>query len=61
MVIVDDTTAKMNNVILNVQINQNNKVKIKEIVYEGNQLLSEMKLTRLMKHTNKKDYKYQYE
>jgi len=55
IVMTDDTASKTNNVILNIYIDKKEKVKIKEIVYEGNNVFSERKLNRLMKKTSKKD------
>jgi len=49
-----DTTAS-NSVILIIDVVKNNKVKIKEISFEGNSSLSEGKLKRLMKNTKQKN------
>ena len=58
IVMTDDTASKANNVILNLYIDKKEKVKIKEIIFEGNNVFSERKLNRLMKETNKKDINF---
>lgn len=44
--------SKENQVILNVKVNRNNKVKVHKIYIEGNQVLSDRKIKRTMKKTN---------
>ena len=58
IVMTDDTISKANNVILNLYIDKKEKIKIKEIIFEGNSVFSEKKLNRLMKETNKKDINF---
>ncbi|MDT8308375.1 MAG: outer membrane protein assembly factor BamA [Bacteroidales bacterium] len=48
-------TLKPNYVILTIHVNKNNKVKIGEIVIEGNEKLSDNKIKRLLKETKKKN------
>ncbi|HEX8549210.1 MAG TPA: outer membrane protein assembly factor BamA [Cytophagaceae bacterium] len=45
-----------NNVILNVKIDKNERVKISNIAFEGNSDISEKKLKRKMKKTKEKDW-----
>ena len=49
-----EDTSFVNNVILQINVHKNEKVKINEIVFEGNTLLSEGKLRRSMKGTKRK-------
>lgn len=44
--------SKENQVILNVKVNRNNKVKVHKIYIEGNNVLSDRKIKRTMKKTN---------
>jgi len=44
-----------NNVILNVHIDKNERVKISDIVFEGNETFPDKKLRRVMKNTKKKN------
>ncbi|MFO7829007.1 MAG: POTRA domain-containing protein [Bacteroidales bacterium] len=50
---VDDTVAKRNNVKLKVHIDRGDKVKIKDINFEGNTVFTDGKLRRTMKETKK--------
>lgn len=47
--------SKENQVILDVIIDRNNKVKVHKIYIEGNQVLSDRKIKRTMKNTNEKN------
>lgn len=44
--------SKENQVILNVKVNKNNKIKVHKIYIEGNEVLSDGKIKRTMKKTN---------
>lgn len=46
--------SKENQVILNVIVDRNNKVKVHKIYIEGNEVLSDRKIKRTMKKTNEK-------
>jgi outer membrane protein insertion porin family len=52
---VDDTTA-LNRVKLLVDVDKNEKVKIKDIVFKGNTVFSDGQLRRAMEHTHKKNW-----
>ncbi|GAB4277249.1 MAG: POTRA domain-containing protein [Marinilabiliales bacterium] len=52
--VIEDDTTLLNNVILKININKNNRIKINDIVFEGNHNLSEGKLRRAMKETKVK-------
>ena len=47
--------SKENQVILNVRVNRNNKVKVHKIYIDGNEVLSDRKIKRVMKKTNEKN------
>lgn len=47
-----------NNVVLNIHIDKNEKVKISEIFFEGNNDFSEKRLRRIMKNTKKKNINF---
>ncbi len=51
----DDVSAE-NQVILDINIDKKEKVKVNSIVFEGNTALSELKLRRTMKKTSQKGY-----
>lgn len=44
--------SKENQVILNVKVNRNNKVKVHKIYIDGNEVMSDRKIKRTMKKTN---------
>ncbi len=52
---VDDTLVGMNNIKLHIYVDKGEKVKIKEIDFEGNSVYKEGKLRRVMKKTKKKN------
>ena len=52
---VDDTTSA-NRINLKVDVDKNEKVKIKDIVFEGNTVFSDGQLRRTMEHTHKKNW-----
>jgi outer membrane protein insertion porin family len=52
---VDDTTSA-NRLRLKVHVDKNEKVKIKDIVFEGNTVFSDGQLRRTMEHTHKKNW-----
>jgi len=52
---VDDTTSN-NRLRLKVQVDKNEKVKIKDIVFDGNKVFSDGELRRTMEHTHKKNW-----
>lgn len=52
---IDDTVTKLNNIILDVNISKKEKIKIKDIIFEGNKVISDNKLLRVMKTTHKKN------
>jgi outer membrane protein insertion porin family len=52
---VDDTAA-INNVILEINIEKNKRIKIKEIYFVGNTVIPDNKLRRTMKETKKKTW-----
>ncbi len=54
-IIPDEDTASFNKVILDIFIDKENKVKIGDIVFEGNELFSDTRLRRVMKKTKKKN------
>ncbi|MCD4768927.1 MAG: outer membrane protein assembly factor BamA, partial [Bacteroidales bacterium] len=45
-----------NNIILNIHVDKNNRIKISEIYFEGNQLFTTDRLRRVMKNTKKKNW-----
>lgn len=47
--------SKENQVILNVDVNRNSKVKVHKIYIDGNEVLSDRKIKRVMKKTNEKN------
>ncbi|MDE7402114.1 MAG: outer membrane protein assembly factor BamA [Muribaculaceae bacterium] len=47
--------SKENQVILNVVVNRNNKVKVHKIYIDGNEVLSDRKIKSVMKKTNEKN------
>jgi outer membrane protein insertion porin family len=49
-------TLKNNKVNMNVHIDKGNKVKIKDIVFTGNEKLKSSKLRKAMKHTKRKNF-----
>ena len=51
-----DDTSMVNNVILNIDIAKNDKVKIREIVVMGNEVIPAKKLRRAMKDTKQKTW-----
>lgn len=53
IVMKDDTTSKANNVFLDIYVTKNNKVKIKDIEFKGNEVIPEWRLLRAMKETGK--------
>ena len=52
---MDDTTANKR-LRLRVQVDKNEKVKIKDIVFKGNNVFSDGELRRSMEHTHKKNW-----
>ena len=52
---VDDTTTT-NRVVLKIQVNRNDKVKIKDITFSGNSVFNDRQLRRAMEHTHKKNW-----
>nr|WP_321407706.1 POTRA domain-containing protein [uncultured Carboxylicivirga sp.] len=53
-IIQKDDPAKPNHVILDINIDKKDKVKVASLVFEGNEVLSDGKLNRAMKKTNEK-------
>ncbi len=53
-----DDPDQPNNVILNINVDKNDRVKIKEFTFEGNQNFEDMKLRRQMKGTKKKNLNF---
>ncbi|OFX84329.1 MAG: outer membrane protein assembly factor BamA [Bacteroidetes bacterium GWF2_33_16] len=51
----DDTISRQNNVNLKVVIDRGSKVKIKEINFVGNEVITDAKLRRKMKETKRRD------
>ncbi|MEA3444906.1 MAG: POTRA domain-containing protein, partial [Bacteroidota bacterium] len=49
-----DDTSMVNNIILYIDINKNEKVKISEIYFVGNEIIPDNKLRRAMKETKRK-------
>jgi len=47
-----------NNVLLNVHVDKNDKVKISDIVFIGNETFSNMRLRRIMKNTKKRNINF---
>jgi outer membrane protein insertion porin family len=58
IVMKDDTASKINNVILDIYVDKGKKVKIKDIVLDGNDVLKDGKLLRAMKETHKKNLNF---
>ena len=54
-IIPGEDTASFNKVFLDVYIDKDKKVKIGDIIFEGNEVYSDSKLRRLMKNTKKKN------
>jgi outer membrane protein insertion porin family len=52
---VDDTTRN-NRVALRIRVDKNEKVKIKDITFSGNQVFDDGELRRSMEHTHKKNW-----
>jgi len=52
---VDDTTAT-NRVVLKIQVDRNDKVKIKDITFSGNSVFNDRQLRSAMEHTHKKNW-----
>ena len=48
-------TSTLNQVVLNIYIEKNKKVKIDDIVFEGNEVYSDKRLRRVMKKTKKRN------
>jgi len=57
-VVQKDDPDQPNNVILNVHVDKNERVKISEINFEGNEQFSDGKLRRVMKNTKKVDLNF---
>ncbi len=55
-IIQKDDTTMVNNVILNINVNKNERIKIQEIYFKGNKVLSDGKLRRAMKETKRKTW-----
>jgi outer membrane protein insertion porin family len=53
-----DDPDQPNNVILNINVNKNERVKIEEFIIEGNQNFTDKKLRRKMKGTKKKNLNF---
>lgn len=53
-VVPEKDTAQTNNVLLNIRINKNSKVKIDRITFEGNENIGDTRLKSKMKSTNEK-------
>ena len=53
-IIQRDDTTKTNQVILDVTVDKKDKVKVKSLVFEGNEVIKDRKLNRAMKKTNPK-------
>ncbi len=47
-----------NNVILNIHVDKNDKIKISDIVFVGNETFTEVRLRRVMKNTKKKNINF---
>ncbi|HJX70748.1 MAG TPA: outer membrane protein assembly factor BamA [Bacteroidales bacterium] len=57
-IVPDEDTASFNKVILDIFINKDEKVKIGDIILEGNEVFSDARLRRLMKKTKKKNLNF---
>jgi outer membrane protein insertion porin family len=57
-IIQKDDPDKPNNVILNIHVDKNEKVRISEILFAGNENYSEKRLRRVMKNTKKKNLNF---
>ncbi len=53
-IIQKDDSAKNNFVILDIYVDKKEKVKVKSLVFEGNEALTDAKLNKVMKKTNEK-------
>ncbi|MCU4163382.1 BamA/OMP85 family outer membrane protein [Carboxylicivirga caseinilyticus] len=53
-IIQKDDTQKVNHVVLEINVDKKDKVKVASLVFEGNEVLSDGKLNRAMKKTNEK-------
>ncbi len=51
---IRDDNMYQNHVVLTININKNNKIKIRDIIIEGNQEITDKKLKRVMKKTREK-------
>ncbi len=54
-IVQKDDPDMPNNVLLNIKINKNEKVKIEEIQFAGNEYFTDKRLRRVMKNTKQKD------
>jgi len=54
-IVQKDDPDMPNNVVLNFKINKNEKVKIEQILFEGNEFFADKRLRRVMKDTKQKD------
>lgn len=57
-IVPKDDTAALNKVVLDVYIEKNHKVKIADVVFEGNELILDKRLARVMKKTKKKNLNF---
>jgi outer membrane protein insertion porin family len=57
-IVQKDDPDQPNNVILNIYVEKNDKVKISEIRFEGNQFFDNNRLRRVMKNTKKKNLNF---
>lgn len=58
IVMKDDTASKTNNVILDIYVTKNKKVKIKDIEFAGNEVYPDWRLLRAMKETGKVNFNF---
>jgi outer membrane protein insertion porin family len=55
-ILQSDDTSMVNNVILDIKINKDNRIKINEIYFTGNEVIPDQKLRRTLKNTKRKTW-----
>ncbi len=55
-IVQKDDPDQPNNIILNIHVDKNNRIKVSEIYFEGNHIYTTERLRRVMKNTKKKNW-----